>query len=63
MSVPYISVGLMLSLIGMMYEFPPLILIGIAIYALAVIYYNESKDKPNKRIDELEKEIKELKSR
>ena len=63
MSVPYISVGLMLSLIGMMYEFPPLILIGIAIYALAVIYYSESKDKLNKRIDELEKEIKELKSR
>lgn len=63
MSVPYISVGLMLSLIGMMYEFPPLILIGIAIYALAVVYYSESKDKLNKRIDELEKEIKELKSR
>lgn len=63
MSVPYISVGLMLSLIGMMYEFPPLILIGIAIYALAVIYYSESKDKLNKRINELEKEIKELKIR
>lgn len=63
MSIPFISVGLMLVLIGMIYECFLIIPIGIAVYALAVFYYFDSKDEIDKRIDKLEKEIKELKSK